>query len=107
MFPAAWKKARVTLLYKGTPKPVDCPSSFRPLSLLDWVGKLYECLLLNRLAPWVTCSLSPNQYGFRHGTGTADAIKAIMAIADDAAKGVVKNRHLCVLVTLDIKNAFN
>lgn len=47
------------------------------------------------------------QFGFRKGTGTADAIKAVLTIADDAAKGVVQDGHLCLLVYLDIKNAFN
>lgn len=35
-----------------------------------------------------------------------EAIEAVLARAADAAKRVVWNRHLCVLMTLDAKNAF-
>lgn len=57
--------------------------------------------------PWITGGLSPKQIGFRHGTGAADAIDAILNIAKDAAKGVVRDKHLCVLVTHDVRNVFN
>lgn len=35
------------------------------------------------------------------------AIEAVLTRVADAAKGVVRDRHLCVLMTLDVKNAFN
>lgn len=45
-FPQQWKKAKLVLLHKGTGKPVESPSSFRPICLLDTPGKLLERLLL-------------------------------------------------------------
>lgn len=36
-----------------------------------------------------------------------EAVEAVLARAADAAKGVVQDRHLCVLVNLDVRNAFN
>lgn len=106
-FPARWKVARIVLLHKGPDKSVTDPASFRPISLLDGMGKLFERLVLNRMSPFVSLALSPNQYGFRPGSGTMSAIQAVMDVASDAAKGVTQDRQLCVLVTLDIKNAFN
>jgi len=49
VFPARWKRAKVVLLYKGQGKARDLPSSYRPISLLDGVGKAFERVLLNRL----------------------------------------------------------
>lgn len=31
----------------------------------------------------------------------------VLSRAADAAKRVVRDRHLCILVTLDVRNAFN
>lgn len=40
-FPRRWKVARLVLLFKSKEKPPEEPSSYRPLSLLDGVGKLF------------------------------------------------------------------
>lgn len=32
-----------------------------------------------------------------------DAIEAVLGVATDAAKGIVRERYLCVLVNLDVK----
>lgn len=103
-FPAQWKKAKIVLLRKGD-KPLDNPSSFRPICLLDAEGKLYEQLLRERLNAELirTGGLSPNQFGFRKGRQTVDAINKIIDIAQDAT-----DRHsLCATITLDVRNAFN
>ena len=46
--PAVWKHARVISLFKPGKDPA-LPSSYRPISLLDTVGKLFEKILLSRL----------------------------------------------------------
>jgi hypothetical protein len=48
-FPSRWKHARLVLLHKGQGKPPEIPSSYRPISLLDEAGKVFERVLLNRL----------------------------------------------------------
>lgn len=108
-FPATWKVARVVFLHKGRGKPVSEPSSYRPLCILDTAGKLLERLILARLAVHVedTGGLSPRQFGFRQGSSTMDAIRAVVAEADAAACGPVQDRHLCVMITLDVRNTFN
>ncbi|CAH2068995.1 unnamed protein product, partial [Iphiclides podalirius] len=47
-FPDDWKQATVIGIRKPN-KPANKPSSYRPISLLSCLGKLYERLLLNRL----------------------------------------------------------
>ena len=99
-----WKKQRLLLLRKGN-KPVDETSSYRPLCLLDTMGKLLEGLILLRLEKYV--QFSHKQYGFRKGRSTTDAILEVTRIADAAKKGTGKKKGFCALVAIDIKNAFN
>lgn len=103
-FPKDWKRARLVLLRKGD-KPVDSPTSYRPVCLLDVEGKLYEQMLLGRLKGELarTGDLAERQYGFRQGRQTVDAINEVVRIAREAAH----HRKLCAAVTLDVRNAFN
>lgn len=108
-FPPCWKKARLVLLRKGPDKPVEVPSSFRPICMLDTPGKLLERLLLQRLEDHLDARerrRAPNQYGFRKGVGTESAIAKVLEVAAQAASGSGQ-KDLCVLVTLDVQNAFN
>lgn len=95
------------LLHKGQDKPRDAPTSYRPISLLNGAGKLFERMLLCRLEKYSECSLSPRQYGFRQRRSTMDAIAEVVKIAKCANSGPTQNRDLCAVVTLDVKNAFN
>jgi hypothetical protein len=47
-FPPAWKHARVISILKPGENPT-LPSSYRPISVLDTVGKLFEKILLTRV----------------------------------------------------------
>lgn len=81
------------------------PSSFRPISLVDTVAKLYERLILQRLeAELVECGgLSTRQFGFRRGMGTINAISRVLELAGDDCG---RERQPCVLISLDVRNAF-
>lgn len=102
-----WKKVKVVLLYKGPFKLVEHPNSYKPISLLDGNGKILERLVLNRVAQQIPEALAFSQFGFRPSRGTMEFIEVVLGTATDAAKGMVLNRHQCILVTLDVKNAFN
>lgn len=99
-----WKKSRIVLLRK-VQKPANEPSSYRPLCLLNDVGKVYELLLVQRLERHLESSqsLADEQYGFRKGRSTEDAICTLEATANAA----LEKYELCVAVSLDIRNAFN
>lgn len=111
IFPEQWKVQQLVLLPKGN-KPPGEPSSYRPICLLDTMGKILERVIYNRLLAVVeeNGALSANQYGFRKQRSTVDAIKAVVdtasaAIAGGRWKGG-KTKY-CGVVTLDVKNAFN
>ena len=65
-FPDSWKNADVIGIHKPGKKSTE-PSSYRPISLLSSLGKIYERLLLNRLWSIVKSkNLIPDeQFGFR------------------------------------------
>jgi len=109
VFPERWKVARLVLLHKGKDKPRTEASSYRPLSLLDCVGKLFERLLLNKVNAHLAAvrGLSDRQFGFRRGKSTVDAVRAVMGLAERAACGPVASRSLCAMIALDVSNAFN
>lgn len=108
MFPGRWKVARLVLIPKPG-KPLEDPSSYRPLCMLDGIGKLLERLIANRLLAEVEArgGLNNNQYGFRRGRSTVDAIQAIQGSIREAVAGSRKTRRFCLMVSLDVKNAFN
>jgi len=65
-FPKTWKHARVIYILKPGKDPA-LPSSYRPISLLDTIGKLFEKILLARILHVVNeCGLlRDEQFGFR------------------------------------------
>lgn len=107
-FPDDWKKANLILLKKDG-KPDGLPSSYRPLCLLDTLGKLLEHLLLKRLKSEIerTGGLAEIQFGFREGCSTLNALQKVMDLVDQAANKNRRTRRIPAAITLDIRNAFN
>jgi len=105
----SWKLALLVLLRKGT-KPLDQPSSYRPLCLINSVGKLFERLLKVRIENHLSRQpdgIAHQQFGFTKGRSTTQAIDKVMQIVERAGTGQLYNRKLCALVSLDVANAFN
>lgn len=108
-FPQKWKEQRLVLLPRGK-KPPDEPSSYRPLCMLDTAGKILERIIYQRIEAVVDPILAENQFGFRKGRSTLDAIKVVVDIAKDAIAGTRwkgGKKKYCLVAALDIKNAFN
>ena len=103
-----WKKQRFVLLRKGN-KPLRDASSYRPIRLLDTMGKLLEEMIIQRLQGHMVGEndLLENQFGFRKGRSTVDAIKAVVDITTKSRIGTGKRKGFCALISIDIRNAFN
>lgn len=105
VFPKAWKGAKLALIPKAG-KEAGAPSSFRPICLLDEAGKMLERIIANRIIAYMTSQgpdLSPEQYGFRAGRSTIDAVLCVRSFVEDAER-VGK---VALGISLDISNAFN
>ena len=64
--PKLWRQAKVVALLKPGKDP-SVAKSFRPISLLCRTYKLFERLILSRIAEHVDAKLIPEQAGFRPG----------------------------------------
>jgi hypothetical protein len=71
-FPTVWRHAGVISILKPGKDPA-LPSSYRPISLLDTIGKLFEKILLTRILHEVAERglLQNEQFGFRHRHSTS------------------------------------
>lgn len=101
-FLAFWRRARLVLVPK--PGRLGVMLSFRSLCLLDELGKLFERVLASRMEAYITQQegLSPCQFRFRLGLSTCDAVAGVRA----ATKEYTRKGEVCVIVSLDVKNAF-
>jgi len=107
-FPRRWKKGKLVLMRKPG-KPLDSPSAYRPICLLDGCGKLLEKLVVSKLRDHLKGehAIASNQYGFRRGRSTLDALGGLKSIVQTATTGHVYHHRLEGMLTLDVRNAFN
>lgn len=101
-FPKEWKEARVVLLWKAG-KNMENPGAYRPICLINVIAKVYETLVKDRLTKEIEekGNLSENQYGFRRGRSTVQAIEKVLEFPQE------QRTKLCLMITLDVRNAFN
>ena len=91
-FPTAWKHARVISILKPGKHPA-LPSSNRPISLLDTIGKLFEKILLARILHEVSGRglMRDEQFGFRprHSTWLQLAERITTNFGEKRLRGAV------------------
>ena len=103
-FPRFFKLALLKFIGKQG-KALTNVSNYRPISLLEVAGKIFEKIILKRLNRFLIENnlLNPNQYGFRRARGTQVALaKLYETIAIAQTKG-----HGCNLISRDISKAFD
>lgn len=103
-FPLLWKYSSVILILKPK-KPPDCPSSYRPISLLPILSKVFEKMLLKRLIKIVeeTKALPDSQFGFRSKHSTIHQIHRIV----DKISFSLEEKQYCTGAFLDVSQAFD
>lgn len=99
-FPSTWKTGKVIVLPKPG-KDRRQPASYRPITLLSHIAKLFERLLLRRLRPHLTPR--DEQFGFRtqHST-TLQLTRVLHHLACEDNMG-----RRSVAVFLDVEKAFD
>ena len=104
-FPKIWKEGRLCLLRKEG-RPLDSPSAYRPIVLLNETGKILEKIIaarLNQHLEEVGPGLSEAQFGFRAGRSTIDALNALKT----RALAATSQGEVLLAVSIDVVNAFN
>jgi hypothetical protein len=86
--PDDWRKAIVSMLYKGKGKR-DLPTNFRAISLTSTSLKIFETLIANRLSAWAEAQslFTFHQAGFRRNFSTQDHIFTLSALQQKCGKG--------------------
>jgi len=103
-FPLIWKLSTIILIPKPN-KPKNLVTSYRPISLLPTLAKLFEKIILKRIRPILhTVNIIPgSQFGFRAKHST---IHQIHRLTDLISSSFEKN-HYCPGVFLDVSQAFD
>ena len=103
-FPKAWNISLITLIPKPG-KPIYETSSYRPISLLPTLSKLFERMLTNRLLLLLEelKTLPDHQFGFQKQHSTVEQIHRITHIISQT----LEKKKYCSAVFLDIQQAFD
>ena len=100
--PRSWVEARVVSIFKNKGSDAD-PGSYRPISLLNSVYKIYAAMLQTRLAESFDERLRGTQYGFRSHRSTTQPL----FILRRAMEWATMTNHNMQLLFLDWKQAFD
>lgn len=104
-FPTAWKEAIVIGIPKPG-KPLNVASSYRPISLLKALGKLFERVALARMKEHLHKEdvLIPHQFGFRPKHSCPGQVHRIVEFI---LNGFYPKREKTVAVFYDVAKAFD
>lgn len=102
--PSLWKVADVIMVSKPGKSPNE-PTSYRPISLLPILSKLFEKLIIKRLKPILEEAqiIPTHQFGFRTKHSTIDQIHRITDVIEKTLEG----KKVCSTIFLDVAQAFD
>lgn len=100
--PKLWRKSKVVALLKPGKDP-ESPKSYRPISLLCHLYKLYERLILHRIEEDVDSRLIPHQAGFRPGKSCTGQI---LALTEQIEEGF-ESKLITGLALVDLSSAYD
>ena len=102
--PCQWKVAEVIMIQKPN-KPPNEATSYRPISILPILSKLFEKLLLKRLKhiSEERQLIPAHQFGFREKHSTIEQIHRVTNVIEEA----LDDRKICSAVFLDVAQAFD
>jgi hypothetical protein len=102
--PSYWKAAEVIMIPKPG-KPGTEVTSYRPISLLPVLLKLFEKLLLKRIKPILDEKqiIPTHQSGFRNNHSTIDQVHRLTTLTEKA----LEEKQVCSSIFLDVAQAFD
>ena len=87
--PTIWRQSKIIAILKPG-KDSSIPKNYRPISLLCHTYKLYERMILNRIAPAIEQHIIKEQAGFRSGKScTSQLLNLTPHIEDGYEEGMI------------------
>lgn len=103
-YPKLWKVSQVCMLPKPGKPPTE-PTSYRPISLLPTISKVFEKIFLHRLKPILDQEkiIPDHQFGFREQHTTVEQAHRVVS----KIRQSLECKEYCAAVFLDIQQAFD
>jgi hypothetical protein len=103
-FPDRWKTAKINPILKPSKEP-SAPISYRPISLLCTVSKIYERIILNRITSFLDDHniIPQEQHGFKKKFSTTNQLVNVIG----KAKRKLKEKNSTGIIMLDVEKAFD
>lgn len=104
VFPDSWKNAIIIPIHKAGKNP-QLLSSYRPISLLSCISKVFEKILSSRLSAWILDHnfLTSSQFAFRKGLSSEDALVSL----SDFIISSLNNKMHVDSISLDLISAYD
>jgi len=99
-----WEKSIIVMIPKPG-KDHRVPSSYRPISLLSCLSRLFEKCLLTRIIPYLEAQnvIPAHQFCFRQNHGTIEQVNRILS----EIRTAFEHREYCSAIFLDVSQAFD
>lgn len=103
-YPQSWRDGRVAFIHKPGKDPT-LTDSYRPLTMLSILGKIYERVINWRIVEHFDTyhPLHQRQFGFRKNIGTEQAILQVVNLFTEECL----HHRLVAALSIDIKGAFD
>lgn len=103
-YPKLWKVSLICMIGKPGKPPTE-PSSYRPISLLPVISKVFEKIFLSRLKPVLEENniIPDHQFGFREKHATVEQVHRVV----HKIRQSLEKKQYCSAVFLDIQQAFD
>ena len=103
-FPTSFKKAIIKFIPKDNKNTLN-PLNYRPISLLEVPGKIYERVVQGRLNAFLNDNniIKDRQHGFRPLKGTSTAL----TIIHETIANSLANKNQVYVVLRDVSKAFD
>lgn len=102
--PRQWKVAEIVMIPKPG-KPTTEKTSYRPISLLPVLSKVFEGIILTRLMAVIQekMIIPLHQFGFRQKHSTIDQVHRLTSTVEKA----LEEKNICSALFLDVAQAFD
>lgn len=103
-FPISWKKSEIVMIPKPGKNPTQV-KSYRTISLLSILSKMFESILLKKITPHISANnvIPDHQFGFRRNHSTIEQVHRIVTYIREA----FENKDYCSALFIDISQAFD